>query len=366
MSNTKGEGDNHPTPIRRGGLIWVVCFAMFGSVPVSGAIAAGLPLNFQPEISGWNGSNVGSCGYGQCIGEKGNGDPTPMSEYPVTIDSVVYYHVIVGDPSTGFAMESYVRAGPVALVGASQNDIANTGGGFSLDGGGNLRSVAGDPASVPTTAVDSLHNVWNSANPLGDYRISGNGGNAPDKSAFRMVMTSAKGDMSLDVSKPFLAKKPLISQTVQDGAMTSSFTADERGLTYSQAGSAAPVTNNLVLNDPSIPGAGSANFSMAKSQPRQSLVTAGRYTFTPGAGWNASGDPSLASDPSLGWDTSGSTFDFGTYNYIDPVGFQPLTFDWSTVFDYSQNAIACTAPHQSNGFTRENSGSFGGSCFNKP
>lgn len=359
MVNRKASNSKIVAPSRGGALRRALLFVLLGPLAVVSADGGGLPLNFQPEVSGWSGGNVGSCTYGNCASQNGNHDPTPFSEYPITIDSVVYYHVIVGDPSTGFAMESYVRAGPVALVGASQNDIANTGGGFSLDGGGNLRSLAGDPSSVPTTATNSLHNVWNSANPLGDYRISGSGGNAPDHSAFRMVMTSAKGDMSLEVSKPFLDKKPLITQTIQDGTMTSSFSADERGLNYNQDGTAAPVTNTLVLSDPSIPGAGAANFSMTQSQ--QTLVTAGRYTWTPGTGWDND-----AHDPSLGWDTAGSTFGFGTYTYVGETGFQPLTFDWGTVFDYAQNANACSAEPAANGFTRDNSGTYGGSCFNKP
>ncbi len=366
MLNRKGKSNASSTPARIGICLQAFLFVMFSLLMTAGATAADLPINFKPNVGSsiWDLDNMGTCGYGQCSTQSGNGDPTPFTENIVYLNGDPYFHTIVGNPATGFAIEAYTRAGTSTLQGTAPNqEIPSAGGGFSLDGGGNLTSVIGD---VNPTALNSVHQLLNSSNPLGDHNVSGTGGNAPDHSVFRMVMTSAKGDMSLEVSKPFLDKKPLISQTVQDGSMTSSFIADERGLTYSQDGTAAPVTNNLVLNDPSIPGAGSANFSMAKSQPKQSLVTAGRFTFTPGAGWNASGDPSLASDPSLGWDTSGSTFDFGTYNYIDPVGFQPLTFDWSTVFDYSQNAIACTTGSGANGFTRENSGSFGGSCFNKP
>ena len=117
------------------------------------------------------------------------------------------------------------------------------------------------------------------------------------------------------------------------------------------------MTNTLVLNDPTIPGAGAANFAMAQSQ--QSVVTAGRFIFTAGTGWN---------DPTQGWNSTDSTFGFGTYDYSASGGngFQPLTFDWGTVFDYAQNANACSAAAPSNGFVRENSGNYGGSCFNKP
>ena len=100
---------------------------------------------------------------------------------------------------------------------------------------------------------------------------------------------------------------------------------------------------------------------MERSQ--DSVVTAGRFLYLPGTGYHND-----ENDPSLGWDSTNSTFDFGTYDYSagGGNGFQPMTYDWRTVFDYGQNAIACTAPSFSNGWNREASGLFGGSCFNKP
>ena len=340
--------------------VLILSCSMFGPLAVTSADAAGFPLNFQPGITNsWDTNNMGACGYGQCAANIGNSDPTPFAENIVTIDNVLYFHTITGDPTTGFAIEAYTRAGPAGISGSAGNEyISSSANAFGLDGGANLTSVIGNfTVGRTATTTDVLHNDLNSSNPLGDYRVSGTGGNAPDHTAFRMVMTSPKGDMSMEVSKPFLDKKPMITQTVQDGTMTSSFVADERGLNYSQDGTAAPVTNTLVLNDPTIPGAGAANFSMAQSQ--QSVVTAGRFTFTAGTGWN---------DPTQGWNSTDSTFGFGTYDYSASGGngFQPLTFDWGTVFDYAQNANACSVAPPNNGFVREQSGNYGGSCFNKP
>ncbi len=339
---------------RRLGLL-LLSFIVFNPLAATGVLAAGLPLNFQPDISGWTTQDTGSCGYGQCASEKGNSDPTPFAETLVTVGGVTYFHTIVGDPAAGFAIESYNRAAARNLT-FSNSEIGQSGGSFSPDGGGNLTTVIGNfTGSRTPTTTDVLHNDLNSANPLGDYRVSGTGGNAPDHTVLRMVMTSAKGDMSMEVSKPFLDKKPKISQTVQDGAMSSVFVVDERALNYHQSGTAAPMTNTLVINDPSIPGAGAGDFSMAQTQ--KSVVTAGRFTYTPGAGWN---------DPTNGWDSTDSTFGFGTYNYAGGQGFDPLSVDWSKMFNYAQNAQACSAPVSSNGFVRDQSGNFGGSCFNKP
>jgi hypothetical protein len=326
------------------------------------AAAAGFSTNFQ-KPNGWTTQDTGGCGFGQCVSEGGNLDPSPFAETLVTISGVTYYHVIVGDPAAGFAQESYTRAAAKNIQ--SGNEIGGTGGGFGLDGGGNLSSfINPTTGTINPTDNNTFDNLLNNSNPLGDYRVSGTGGNAPDYSVFRMVMTSPSGDMSMEVYKPFLDKKPLITQTVQDGGMTSTFAADERALTYSDASTAAPVINTLTLNDPSIPG-GSAttDFSMAKAQ--QSIITAGRFTFTPGTGWAPTAS-NPTQDPSQGWDQTGSTFGFGTYTYDGGQGFQPLTYDWSKVFDYSQNALYCAAISGGNQWTRDDNGVFGGSCFNKP
>jgi len=323
--------------------------------------AAGFATNFQSELSTWTGQNTGSCAFGQCVSHNGNSDPTPFAETVVKIDGVWYFHTIVGDPASGFAMEAYNRAANVDTGTVPVGDIQSNGTGFSPDGGGNLTSVIGNfgIGRTPST-IGVLHGDLNSANPLGDYRVSGTGGNAPDHTAFRMIMTSPSGDMSMEVVKPFLDKKPKISQTVQDAGMTATFITDERALNYHQSGTAAPVTNTLVLNDPSIPGSGAADFSMDLAQ--QADITAGRFTYTPGTGYS-----NAENDPSLGWNSTDSNFDFGTYSYVDSQGFDAINYDWSQVFDYSQNAISCsTYPTAGNAFIRDQSGNFGGSCFNKP
>ncbi len=333
----------------------------------SAVSAAGFTTNFQPDASTWSGQNTGYCTYGNCTSHIGNTDPTPMGLTVVTIGGVKYFHTIVGDPATGFAIESYTRAAGVD----SLNNIPNSGGAFSPDGGGNERSVIGT-----TTATDLtfLENSLNMSNPLAvnnqlgltNYQVSGTGSMNPNFTVFRMVMTDAAGGMSMEVYKPFLDKKPRISQTIEDGGMSSVFVADERALSYSDSSTPAPVVNNLIINDPGLPTSGAADFEMALAQIPD--VTAGRFTYTPGTGWN---------NPTVGWDTAGSTFGQGTYTYVDNQGFDPLTYNWSSAFNYADNAISCSSPSTSSGnVSRETVGIYngndalgnpvGGSCYNKP
>ena len=157
--------------------------------------------------------------------------------------------------------------------------------------------------------------------------MSGTGTGDPTETVFRMVLTSAKGDMSMEVSKPFLDKKPLISQTVQDGSMSSTFVADMRAISYSDMNTPVPIVNDLKISDPTL--AGAADFEMSLSQ--HSTVTAGRYTYTPGAGWN---------NPN-GWDNPGSSFTPGQYTYFDSTGFDPFNYDWASNFHYDENAYNC-------------------------
>ena len=347
----------------------LLCIAGLMGMYSSWGYAAGFTTNFQPDDTVWATQNTGYCSYGACTSNIGNTDPTPMNMTVVNIGGVNYFHTIVGDPATGFAMESYTRAAGLNTAG----NIPNSGGSFSPDGGANERILIG---TTSATSTPFLQNSLNMSNPLGNYLVSGSGNSNPNFTVFRMVLNDPAAGMSMDVSKPFLDKKPLISQTIQDGSMTSVFVADERALGYSDSSTPAPVTNNLVLNDPAIPTAGAADFEMALAQTPD--VTAGRFIFTPGTGWN---------NPSLGWDTPGSTYGSGTYAYVGGPGFDPLNFNWASVFNYADNQIGCEAPATGtnnvsrgtvgiyNGTAADNTVPYDplnpnntvrGSCYNKP
>lgn len=313
------------------------------------AHAVDFSLNFQQTAPVWGeGVTTGACPLGNatCLTHDfGNGDPTPFQLTVEQIGATYYFHTIVGDPSSGFAIESYTPYAGGPNIGTLVGDIPGGGGAFSPSGGGNETAFMANPpvsynppsdgvspGSLMTSSSNMVYPLGVPGDPTLTQHISGSGTQDPTKSVFRMVMTDQKGDMSMEVYKPFLDKKPRISQTVQDGTMTSSFVADMTAISYSDMNTPVHLVNNLKIQDPT---AGStlgsaADFSMALAQ--HSDVTAGRFTFTPGTGWNSAD----------GWDSPNSSFDPGTYNYIDGGGFNPLTFDWASQFHYNENRLACS------------------------
>jgi hypothetical protein len=346
----EGSGAVVLTPIRRI-ITGTICGCALLIVSQSSSDAAGFSTNFQPTVGpGWsNATQQGSCTFGtlDCAGQYGNGDPTPFQQDLVTIGGQTYFHVIVGDPAAGFAEESYTP------YGAGPNNTAGSGqvlqGDFSPTGGGNATSVIGN--GNPLNA-SFLQNNMNMSNIFGDVAVSGSGSQSPSNVVFRMVLTSADGTMSMDVDKPFPDKKPIISQTIQDGTMSAVFVADMSALSYSDMNTPIKITNDLTISDPQIP-AGSGDFEMALAQ--QPDITAGRYTFTPGTGW----------DTQYGWDSPNSTFGLGTYTYLQGSGFNPYTFDWGSVFSYDQNALNCARVALISGTSR-NENAAGASCPGHP
>lgn len=335
---------------------------VFLSLSTTPARAVDFSLNFQPnQPPGWP-TTTGVCTFASATCTSsifGNGDPTPFSQTLTNIGGVTYFHTIVGDPASGFAIESYTQWAPGPNANSATNPTDLSVGDFSPTSGGNARSVIGNSSttngSTSNPSNSFMQNNTNLGNPLALSQFSGNGTGDPTKMVFRMVMTSAKGDMSMEVTKPFLDKKPLISQTVQSGTMSSSFVADMTALSYSDKNTPATVTNSLVINDPTLPAGSGANFDMSLAQHPD--VTAGRYTYTPGTGWNTTS----------GWDVDNSTFDPGSYSYFEGGGFNPLTFDWTTNFNYNENALACSRP-ATTGVTRNSSmgGLTGANCPGHP
>jgi hypothetical protein len=337
---------------------------LLGALGIGVAVLAAAPvyavdfsLNFQQNAPVWGESvTSGSCPLGSAtcgLHDFGNGDPTPFQQ---TVDFVntadpsssgYYFHTIVGDPAAGFAIESYTRfsAGP---NGTTAGVIPDNGGAFSPDSGGNETATIGNPpdfvlpqsgGSIGNTSGIGVYMTQNTnmTHPFAGQDVSGNGTGDPTKMVFRMVMTDAKGDMSMEVLKPFLDKKPRISQTVEDSGMSSSFVADMTAISYSDKNTPAVVINNLKIQDPTV--GSSADFSMALSQ--HSDVTAGQYTYTHPAGWNSTqGGWNSAS----GWDSNNSSFTPGTYSYYDASGFDPLNVDWTSFFHYDENRLGCVRP----------------------
>jgi len=305
--------------------------------------AAGVNFNFQPEGTFFTG---GANPTGSIV--AGN-DGSRFYQNTIDINGVKYFHVVVGDPNTGFAIESYVTAATINTGSNSRNPTAPRG--SSPDSGGNERALIGDQTTLGTdqnamllhrligNAKDTFGITVNPASGFKYYDLSGNGTANPNRAMLRMVMTdtdplNAASSVSVEVFKPLLENKPVISQVTSDTEMVGEFVADMRGLTYSDMTKAAPVLNRLSLTVADMPSQGAGDFDMSMVQ--QSNVTAGQYIYTPGTGWSAPTDPTGLS----GWDVDGSTFGEGTYTYSDGPGFN-LEADWSKFFDYTTNASYC-------------------------
>jgi hypothetical protein len=232
--------------------------------------------------------------------------------------------VLVGDPATGFASESYTRTSSIFGLNSALTIS-------SPDGGGNETLTSGAVDAV--TAGNGYGIPINQHDPFGvngGFNTSGNGTQDPRKAAFRMVLTDS--EMSMEVIKPLFNYKSKITQTVIDGDFRSEFVTDQRGLTFDEMDTAAPLLNRQAITDPDLPVAGAADFDMTLAE--RPHVTSGQYIFTPGIGWNTIN----------GWSAPNSVFDEGTYTYIDGGGFDVYGIDWKSYFDFAQNAASCGSP----------------------
>ena len=122
MLSRDGQNNKNATSIRPQVLFVLLLFAATFNPYAMNFAEAGFTTNFQPDRGGgsWTSSDVGSCIYDGCGSNIGDNDPTPMAEAIVQIGGQLYYHVIVGDPATGFALESYSPAGNGCLSCSDQ------------------------------------------------------------------------------------------------------------------------------------------------------------------------------------------------------------------------------------------------------
>lgn len=182
--------------------------------------------------SGWGGSRGGGSGFRGC----GNG-------YFLQETTSGYYHVIVGDPTTDFALEFY--------IGSNGGDSAS-GGDFS-----NWR--------YPLSANASL---------------TGNGGGDATRVHMRQLV---KGNgMTQEYLKAKNANKPKITQDINDGGLSSQFAVDMTNSTYAVKTTAGTIINKQSLVAAGMP-AGFADFDISKDGQR-TRVTAGQYSRGSGIG----------------------------------------------------------------------------------
>lgn len=280
----------------------------------------------------------------------GFNDGSRFIQEKVYIGGVNYFHVVVGSPDTNFALESYVTTDNT--VSATVQDQASSLRAFSPYSGGNEKAFIGN-INVSAGNLGNNGIFGNSKDPLGvtinpasggqSYDLSGTGTTDPRRVALRMLVSDA--DVTVEVLKPLLDRKPLITQTTSDSEMSALFQADMRGLSYAETTRAAPIINSLTLSGAKSPAFGAADFDM--SQTQRSYVTAGRYSYQAGQGWlirspDGAGGYTYSANPN-GWDVDNSFFDEGSYTYSNGTsGFNVKGVKWESFFDYGQNASYCT------------------------
>jgi len=278
----------------------------------------------------------------------GFNDGSRFIQEKVYIGGVNYFHVVVGSADTGFALESYIAT--ENTVSSTVRNASASPRAFSPYSGGNERAY--QDLSVDGGNLASNGIFGNSRDPLGvtvsaasgfkSYDLSGTGTADPRRVALRMLVSDA--DVTVEVLKPLLDRKPLITQTTSDSEMSALFQADMRGLSYADTARAAPITNYLTLSGAKSPTAGAGDFDMSLAQ--RSYVNAGRYSYQPGQGWlvrspDGAGGYTYTANPS-GWDVANSVFDEGSYTYTNGTGgFNVQGVKWQSFFDYSQNAVYC-------------------------
>jgi hypothetical protein len=264
-------------------------------------------LNFQPSASGnvvssiANQSCSGGNGGGMMGGMGGMGGMMGFSDCGVDYfhQEVVnsggaqFYHVILGRPADGFAIEYYMRTG-----GCCWFSGGGMMGGMGMMGGG------GD-APYSSSYGDLNDRLFNFYDPLSNNPAAGSATGNPNRVYMRMVNNDAT--MNQEFIKAKEGNKPRIIQTVKNGtAMTSSFDLDMSNGGYNAYSNPASFTNKT-----SVTGVGAFD---AASAP-QARINAGRFRYTPGNSFSGA---------------------YGSYNY-ESGGINMVGVNWLSYCDPDQN-----------------------------
>ncbi len=307
------------------------------------ATGGDFPLDFQiggssmffPGNCGVNGEYTGMCniGLGNLVADP---DTTPFFQGSITINNVSYWHLIIGDPASGFAMENYIpiKSPFLSPSGGKPSDIFN----WDTD----LETFSG--------------NGWDplGMDPSRDFDYTGNGSADPTKVVLRQVMGGNWDDTTNTWScdgaafcseflKEELGFKPKIVQIINDesGYMISDFELDMSNLTYSDDSTAGTLKNTLIITDPDMPSSylDAGDFDMSTDrQAGHSTITGGRYTYTPCVNiasdcWIDGSVLNYTTGADASWD-----FEEGSYSYVSGDA-DPLSYEWDVYWDPNQNPI---------------------------
>ncbi len=255
--------------------------------------------------------------------------------------SVSYWHTIVGDPSTGFAMESYIPR-----IKSFE----------STSGGKPSKIMSGNP-SLETWSG----NGWDplGINPSRDFNYTGNATADPTKVIVRQVMggtwNSVTGDWSCNTTDGYCSEfikdqflfKPKITQKINEADMTQNFVLDMSSITYSDDTTAGSIINTLTITDPDMPdfdptagdfqmidGTITISHPTSGSSSVNTNVTGGRYTYIQCSNpQNYFGVEHCWQDNDLNnWD-----YEEGSYSYVNGGEADVMNYEWDVYWDPSQN-----------------------------
>lgn len=323
---------------------------LFGSVHAS----TGMTLNFNvgPHNSDFapgacDMSNAPSSVDGMCrIGNMRTvADPDNTRFYhgtytdPNTFET--YWHTIVGDPSTGFAMESYIPR---------INSFESTSG--------------GKPSKIISRASLEVFsgNGWDplgKGDPSRDFNYTGNGTADPTKVIVRQVMggtwNSTTGDWSCNTTDGYCSEfiknqflfKPKVTQKINEADMAQNFVLDMSSIKYDDDTTAGSIINTLTITDPDMPdfdptagdfqmidGIITISHPTSGSSSINPNVTGGRYTYTQCNGpINYNGVEHCWQDNDINnWD-----YEEGSYSYVNGGAADVMNYEWDVYWDPSQN-----------------------------
>ncbi len=297
-------------------------------------------------------------------------DATPFTIEIVNTPNGFWYHQIIGDASSDYQDEMYIRAGGGHLGGdfpvtdATGRYIGyecmTTCGSYS----GGLHS---SPSVTHATVADLPRIGGNGIDPLNiDPMLTGNGSGNPNHVLFRQRVGGA--DIDQEFIKDRWSYKPVLTQALSFAGGRQDTRIDMGNSTYDRMDVAGRLTITSSFDDPFLDGV--ARFDSVVDAP-QAAVSAGRYVYTPKTVrgyWyleangvtigspndpNACGDPAFRdrlrrtfyTDPAVGglqcvWVTVGSVSGHdGGYTYANGGGVDPVhqRIDWMAFRDPVQN-----------------------------
>jgi hypothetical protein len=197
---------------------------------------------------------------------------TPFLQEQVVLDGTTYWHIIVGQPESGFAQEFYARAGGVQTRTDLQSDTTNSGG---------ASCFPGDSAFWNLDRAIMCLGSNNAIDPLSaDNEFSGNGSGNPTTVIMRQLVTDPVAGFTQEFAKDDFNQKPIISQQLVTDGIDSNFVMDMSNSDYATDSVAGNMTNTIVVSDPFLPD-GDISFDVVANSDATN-ITGGRYTFSPG------------------------------------------------------------------------------------